>query len=268
MLDNFYNKLNISLYFNVLGNMNIIEAYRINNWYYYLGFILIGFLMSSSFNLNLLINLFLGSFILAYAYSFNDFCDKGRKAYFILPLILSIFILPFLNHIQILLTLIFLFIVTIYSSKTIRLKAKPFISSFCNGIGFTILFLLGYTVKNFDLRGLIIFLLFFCFNMVAQFIHEMTDLKEDRKNGIISTAVFLGEGKIKKICYIFLWSTPLIGFYLFYFKFVNSFFVIITLFFVLFFTYRFFQKKIDKNIRMEYRILGLILGFIYLLLFS
>ncbi|MDI6826390.1 MAG: UbiA prenyltransferase family protein [Candidatus Aenigmarchaeota archaeon] len=246
--------------------MKINEVYKVKAWYYYLGFILLGFFMNYSFSLTLLILLLAGSFMLAYAYSFNDFWDKRKKAYFVLPLVLSILIIPFLNQTQILLALIFLFIVTIYSAKPIRLKAKPFLSSFCNGIGFSVLFLLGYSVKSLDFRGFIFFLLFFCFNMVAQFIHEIVDLKEDRKNRIITTAVFLGEDKIKTTCYTFLLIAFLLSFYLFYLEFVGFIFVLATLFFVLFFTYKIHKKKIDRRLRKEYKLFGLIVGVIYFIL--
>jgi 4-hydroxybenzoate polyprenyltransferase len=128
------------------------------------------------------------------------------------------------------------------------------------------LFLLGYSIKNLDFRGFIFLLLFFCFNIAAQLIHEVIDYKEDRKNRIITTVVVLEEEKIKKICYISLWFAFLISCYLFYLKFVNSFFIVITFSFVLFFTYRITKKTIDKKLRREYKTLGLMTGFIYFLL--
>lgn len=225
-----------------------------------------GFLSVSSFNLELLILLFLGSFLLAYSFSFNDFCDEGKKAYFIFPLILSILFLPLLNFSQIFLTVFFLLIVTIYSAKQVRLKAKPFFSSLCNGVGFSILFLLGYSTKAFDFVVFLLFLLFFSFNIVAQFIHEVVDLKYDKKNKIITTAVFLGQKSMKKLCYFFLLLSFLVSLYLFYINSVSYFFVFVTLYFSFFFMYRIFTSKIDKRLREEYKFFGLVLGLIYLIL--
>jgi len=246
--------------------MKFIEIYRVKNWYYYLGFVLMGFLSVSSFNLELLMLLFLGSFLLAYSFSLNDFCDEGKKAYFIFPLILSILFLPLLNFSQIFLSVFFLFIVTIYSAKPVRLKAKPFFSSLCNGVGFSMLFLLGHSTKAFDFVAFLLFLLFFSFNMVAQFIHEVVDLKDDKKNKIITTAVFLGQKSMKKLCCFFLLLSFLVSLYLFCLNIVSPFFVFVTLLFAFFFMYRIFTSKIDKRLREEYKFFGLFLGLIYLIL--
>ena len=244
-----------------------VEVYRVKHWYYYLGFILLGFSLVSPFNLGLLTLLFLGAFLLAYAYSFNDFCDEGEKPYFIFPLALTILMLPFLNFSQLILTLFSLFIATAYSARPLRLKAKPFLSSLCNGIGFSILFLLGYSVRTVDSTALLFFLLFFSFNMVAQFIHEVVDLKEDRRSKVITTAVLLGEKNIKKLSCLFLLFSFLISFYLFCLNVLNLLLVFTTFLFVAFFIYRIFIRKIDEKLRREYKILGTIIGFIYLIFF-
>jgi len=244
--------------------MKIIEVYRIKDWYHYLGFVLIGFFLNSSFDSRLFLLLLTCSFMLSYAFSFNDFWDNGKKAYFVFPLFLSFLLFPFLNMMQILLASIFLFIVTIYSLKPIRLKAKPFLSSLCNGVGFTILFLLGYCLQSLDIKGLIFFMLFFCFNMVAQFIHEVVDLEEDKKNKDITTAVFLGEKNIKILSHTFLWLAFFFALYLFILKLVNFLFLLATFFFTSFFSYRLVKDRIDSNLRKKYRSLGIITGLVYL----
>jgi 4-hydroxybenzoate polyprenyltransferase len=245
-----------------------VEVYRVKHWYYYLGFILLGFSLVSPFNLGLLTLLFLGAFLLAYAYSFNDFCDERKKPYFIFPLALTILMLPFLNFSQLILALLFLFIVTVYSGRPLRLKAKPFLSSLCNGIGFSILFLLGYSVKTLDSVALLFFLLFFSFNMIAQFVHEVVDLSEDKKNKIITTAVFLGEQNIKKLCYFFLLLAFFLSLYLFCLNVLNILLFFATALFVVFFIYKIFNHKIDKKLRKEYRNLGVLLGLIYFTYFA
>jgi 4-hydroxybenzoate polyprenyltransferase len=245
----------------------LVEVYRVKHWYYYLGFILLGFSLVSPFNLGLLTLLLLGAFLLAYAYSFNDFCDEGKKPYFIFPLVLSILLLPLLNFSQFILTVSFLFIVTAYSARPLRLKAKPFLSSLCNGIGFSMLFLLGYSVRTVDSITLLFFLLFFSFNMIAQFIHEVVDLREDRRNKIITTAVFLGEKNIKKLSCIFLLFSFFVSLYLYYLNVFNLLIVFITSLFVAFFIYRISRSKIDEKLRREYKILGIAVGLVYFIFF-
>lgn len=204
--------------------------------------------------------------MLSYAFSFNDFWDKKRKAYFIFPLFLSFLLFSLFNTIQIVLASIFLLIVTLYSYKPLKLKAKPFFSSFCNGIGFSLLFLLGYSVRNLDQRSVIFFFFFFSLNMVAQFLHEFSDFEEDKKNRIITTAVFLGKRKIKKLCYFFLWLSFITCFYLFYLKIVNYIFLFTNIFFVIFFTHKLLKRRINRKLRKDYKILGIFAGFIYFIL--
>jgi 4-hydroxybenzoate polyprenyltransferase len=250
-----------------LMRKKFIEVYRVRHWYYYLGFILLGFSLVSPLKLGLLTPLLLGAFLLAYAYSFNDFCDEREKPYYIFPLALTILMLPFLNFSQFILALFFLFIVTAYSGRSVRLKSKPFLSSLCNGIGFSILFLLGYSVRAVDFIALLFFLLFFSFNMVSQFIHEVVDLSEDKKNKIITTAVFLGEKNIKRLCYFFLLLAYLFSLYLFCLNVLNILLLFATVIFIAFFIYKIFNHKIDKKLRKEYRNLGVLLGLIYFIYF-
>lgn len=221
--------------------------------------------MKLSFSIDIFKHILLGVFLLAYAYSLNDFYDKlEKKKFFILSLILTFLLLPFFNYFQIIISVIFLIIVTFYSAYPFRWKAKPFISSFCNGIGFTLIFLLGYFVtQSFNLNGILFTLLFFCFNMVAQFIHEIVHLKEDKKSNIVTTIVFYGERIGKIFCFLFLLVSLSINLFLFYIKSINIIFFIATLFFTIFFIIEIYREKIDKKFRKRYRILGLIIGFIY-----
>jgi 4-hydroxybenzoate polyprenyltransferase len=248
----------------------LIRVYRVNNWYYYLGFILIGFSLVSSINWNLILLLFWGAGILAYAYSLNDFCDfsfQSRKLYFLYPLILSFPILHFLTLTQVLLSFIFLLVVTTYSVPPLRFKSRPFISSFCNAFGFSILFLMGYSISFPDMRALAFFVLFLFFNFVAQFIHEILHLKEDKKNGDITTAVFLGTRRVKKLIYICLVSSFFVNIYLFIENIINWVLFLVTTFFIFFHLYEVHRKKIDAKLRKRYRISGMILGIIYFLSF-
>jgi 4-hydroxybenzoate polyprenyltransferase len=260
----------ISFYILFFEHMNyfkkILDIYRFLDWYYYLGFLLLGLCLRAQLNITIFKYFLLSAFLLAYAFSFNDFCDKRKKAYFILPLFLSILFFPLLNITQIILSSIFLLIVIFYSAKPLRLKAKPFFSSLCNGVGFSIIFLLGYSVISFDVYGFIFSLFLFCFNMIAQLIHEVVDIDEDKKENITTTAVLCGERRIIRFCQFFLSMIFLIGAYLYYLKIVGFIFLIITMIFSTFFMFKISRKRIDKNLRKNYKIFGILVGLIYFIL--
>jgi 4-hydroxybenzoate polyprenyltransferase len=102
--------------------------------------------------------------------------------------------------------------------------------------------------------------------MVAQFIHEVVDLKEDRKRRIITTAVFLGEKNIRRLCCIFLFLSLLFSFLLYHDGFVNLLFMIVTSFFVLLFVFKISVFGISKELRREYKCLGILVGLIFFML--
>jgi 4-hydroxybenzoate polyprenyltransferase len=245
--------------------MNPIEIYRIKDWYYYLGFILIGVLLNSSFNSKVIILLLSGSFLLAYAFSFNDFCDgKEKKRYFLLPLVLLVPLILFLNFFQILIILVFLLIVTVYSMDPIRLKTREFTGTLCNGFGFTILFLLGYFhIPILDFLAIPFFFLLFLFEMIAQLIHEMVHLKQDRKKNIITTAVLYGEAFIRRLSISFLFLSLILSIFMYYYGLINIIFLIATIFFSVLFILEFKIKKINLAFRKKYRNTSIIIGIIY-----
>ena len=247
--------------------LNILKTYRFDDWFCFIGFILIGFSLKSSLNLELLKYVLLSSFLLAYAFSLNNFYDRHEtKRYFLWPLFFIFPMLFLFNIYQILLSFLFLIIVTLYSAYPFRLKNIPIISSLLNGFGLIILFFIGYFHLQSISAGLLVAPFLFSLQMVSQFIHEIVDLKEDKKNKIVTTAGFLGKEKIKKLCCGFLWFALLVSACLFYLNFVNILFIFITFLFVTFFTYRMFTTKIDKNLRKEYKKLGIIVGLIYFIL--
>ncbi len=248
---------------------NILEIYRVKDWYYYLGFILLGFSVKSNFlSIDIIRYIILGIFLLAYAFSLNDYYDKHeKKKFFIIPLIFTFLILPLFNFSQIIVSLIFVTIVTLYSAYPFRLKAKPFICSFCNGFGFTLLFFLGYFyTSTLNLKGILFASLLFCFNMVAQFIHEVVDYKEDRKSKITTTAILCGIRKMKIICIFLLFLSIILSISICSLERVNSLFFIFTLIFSLFFMFRIYKRKFDKNLRKIYKACGIVLGCFYFFL--
>jgi 4-hydroxybenzoate polyprenyltransferase len=244
----------------------LVRLYRINHWYYYLGFTLIGFSMVSPLQWRLIFLIYSGSMMLAYAYSLNDFCDKYmklKKLYFLYPLVFLIPSFYFLTSLQLLLVTAFLLIATFYSVNPPRLKSKPFVSSLCNAFGFSILFLLGYSIVFPDVKAFLFFFLFFLFNLVAQFIHEILHIKEDKKNKDITTAVLLGERKTRKLSCICLVFSLIIVFYLFLLGILKLVTFLATFSFIVFHSYRISTSKIDIKLRKIYRISGMLLGLLY-----
>ena len=251
----------------------VLSVYRFSNWYYYIGFVLMGFLIGSPiamFNgLIVLTHILLICFLLAYAYSFNDFNDKFHKRkFFLAPLLLTFLILLSFKISQIVVSIFFLLIVTLYSSKYIRLKAKPFVCTVCNSLGFSLIFLIGYLhASQIDFSGFLFMLLFFSFNTVAQLIHELVHMKEDRKT-TITTAIFLGIKKVKVFSIIFLLLAQIVSICLFYLHLVNMIFLITTTIFTTFFIIKIYKEnKINEEFRKKYRNFGIIAGLIYLLNF-
>lgn len=248
--------------------LNICKIYRINSWYYYLGFVLIGLAITSPINLQLFKYIMLSSFLLAYAFSINDFYDECQKRfYFIFPFILLFIFLPFFNMAQIIISIFFILIVTLYSVPQVRLKTIPFISSLCNGLGFSMIFLVGYlNIPYFDLKGVLFMFYLFSFEMIAQLIHEIVHFNEDKKNNFITTAVFLGKTRTKKFCYIFLFLALLAIVYLFFMRIIGMLFLITSVLFIMYFVIEIKSKRINLKLREKYRKFGIVTGIIYILL--
>jgi 4-hydroxybenzoate polyprenyltransferase len=245
---------------------SINKIYRISDWFYYLGFILIGISLSSAitFNLKLLLLLFVGFSLLAYAYSFNNFYDKQeKKKFFLFPLFLFFISLFFLNWFQVSISFIFIFIFTIYSYPPIRLKSKPIFSTFSNSISFSLLFFLGSSFINFNIFFL--FLIFVCLNTTAQLFHEIIDYKEDKRRKDITTTVNYGPNFSKNLSISFLLFVAIISAALFYLQVVNIFFFVSSLIFVSYFYFKTKKSKIDKKFRDKYRNFGILVGIIYFL---
>lgn len=174
--------------------MDLLSIYRVKNWWYYLGYPLLGFAFADSFN-GWYVILLLTALTLAYTYSINEKYDKDTEAYdFLLPLLLSFLLVPFLNTNQAICFVLFVTISTLYSHRLTRLKSIPFIVTIANGTLFSLLFCTGYLgTKGPDLFMFHIFTLIFFFNIGAQLIHELMDLKEDLDGRINTTVVYLGE---------------------------------------------------------------------------
>lgn len=192
-----------------------LSIYRIKNWWYYLGYPLLGFAFAGLFN-GWYVVLLLTALTLAYAYSINEKYDKDTETYdFLLPLLLSFLLVPFLNTNQTICFVLFVAISTLYSHRLTRLKSIPFIVTIANGALFSLFFCMGYLgTKSPDLFMFHVFTLLFFFNIGAQLIHELMDLKEDLDDRINTTAVYLGERRTVSLLVLSLLFGIIHSFYL------------------------------------------------------
>jgi 4-hydroxybenzoate polyprenyltransferase len=231
--------------------------YRVKDWFHYLGYILLGCLASNNLDLS---NFLLGSLMLAFAYSFNDYFDKKLKnKTFILPLLLSFVFLPFLNNFQLIFYFLFIFIFVLYSWPVTYLEGRPFFSTILNSVGFLLIFFLPFRNIGKFLELSNFSLLLFFLNSAAQIIHEITHYKDDKKNGKITTVVNLGIENSILVLRLNLILIIITSFLLFpKFKFVS----ISTLLFSIYFLS---HKKIDIKTRKRFKLLGILCGIIYLL---
>jgi 4-hydroxybenzoate polyprenyltransferase len=238
-------------------------SYRFKDWYVFLGFTLLGMLLSHDYNT---FNLILPCVLLSYAFSINDYFDQDvKKKFFLVPFYLTFLLIPFYGLYRVAVALVFFVLFTMYSAKPLRLKRATFISTLVNAFGFPLLFLFGYTAfSQLGFDTLLIFFLLAIFTAISQFFHEMVDFKEDLKNNIRSTVIKLGYRRSKSfVIFLFLISIPLSlllflnesKFYLFFIS--TSLLSVYFLFFGL--------KRIDKSTRVLFKRLSVVVGFIYII---
>lgn len=189
--------------------MSLFKSYRTKDWEHFLGLTLLGYSLNkfSPPFYKPLIKLIISALLLSFAFSWNEFFDKKlskRKIIFpLLPLFPIPFLIDFINSQTKILTFLFFLITSLYSFSPIRLKAYPFIGTFCNALGFSLLFLIGVNDYQNKFVWPIYFGLFSLLS-VAQLIHELSHLLEDKSERILTTALFLGKKKTTFLIFGFL----------------------------------------------------------------
>jgi len=233
------------------------KYYRVDDWIHYLGYTLISSILISNIEL---INFVLSAIILAYAYSLNDYYDKKmKKKYFLVPLILYLLIIPFVSYSSFLISLSFLILFTLYSWPKVWLEGKPIISTITNSIGFTLIFLIPFQDIEKIINNYSFILLIFFLNTAAQLLHEIVDLKEDKKVKKITTTAYFGVRKsliFFKTCLLFV---ILLSF------FILRKFLLISLSSIFFSLYFIGRENVDIKVRKNFKTIGIIVGLIYIL---
>ncbi len=211
------------------------------------------------------VGLLASAFLLAFGYSFNDYTDGDvKKKYFLLPLLLTFTILPFLSKISAVFIISMIIISFVYSWKKTRLKSYPIVCTLLNSIHFELMYLLGiFTISSsISPIGIWLGLVLFSFQTSAQLIHELTDYNEDRENKIKTTAIWLGKEKTIKLSIFFLFLGSLASLPIFLEK------PLITLGSVIYTATTIpliLKRKIPtKEVRFFMRKLGIAIGILYL----
>jgi len=245
----------------------LIEIYRVKNWFYYLGFVILGLIYNKQTHLNFP-SLLISPFLLGYAYSLNDFYDrKTTGKYFLIPLLLSLILLLTLNFLQILVAVTFLVIVTIYSAEPFRLKKVPIVVTLLNGVGFSLLFLLGYWSQPSSAFPTEFFIILLFLNLSAQLIHEGVHMKEDKKENIYTTALVCGRKNLKLLITSLLSISLIFILTLFFRKKVSLLFLISTIIFLLLSIYKIQTTPMNKEVRRCFRNGGIVTGVIWFISF-
>ncbi len=193
---------------------NAQRFYRFSDWVHFLGFVFLGILFGARSGTLDLLHTFevvvASSLLLAFAYSFNVLCDSevessvrlSRKAmisHHSRGLLLSFFpaavalTLVAWSMETILLGLLVLLVWALYSFPPPRLKAIPVLCTITNGVGFSLLFLMGFAaVARLTSAALLFFCALVLLEIPGQLIHEVTHSQGDTLLGDKTTAVQCG----------------------------------------------------------------------------
>ncbi len=202
---------------NLIKLIKKYDKYRIRNWYYYLGFIILGKTIPSGWKGIVLWTLASAAIVLAFIFSLNDSADgQNSKKIFIFPLVLLPFVFYFVYLFQRIILLCVLVLQIIYSLKPLRLKRIPILGTLCCTLTFPQFFLLGYLEEaKFDLHALSIFLLLVLLSGFLQIIHEVNHSKKDNAESIKTSAVFFGKKAMERFCIVLLMLSLVLTYFLY-----------------------------------------------------
>jgi len=244
-----------------------MDVYRIHDWVYYLGFVVLGSLMSNKAAGIPWAVLLVCALALAFIYALNDFTDHRRKnLFFILPLLLLTVCKDCISLKQSIPLIIFLALQILYSVKPFRLKKFPVIGTLCCIFAFPQFFLIGYfDTAVFDLRAFWTVSLLFLLSGVIQLIHEIDDMEEDAFAGIRTSAVFYGRKVIGRVCMVLLLLGIGASFCIYTLQIIDM----ITFFALVIFQLHIFKEIFFKGItyktRFRFRIWSFLSGWIWII---
>jgi 4-hydroxybenzoate polyprenyltransferase len=244
------------------------DIYRVRNWFYYLGFVILGTTISSGIEVINWQVLSVSVLSLAFIFSINDYTDKvtGRK-YFVYPLIFLFIGLFFIDFMQKLILIFAITLQLIYSLKPLRLKNTPILGTLCCAFTFPQFFLVGYLEESkFDLRGLSIFLLLVLLSGLLQIIHEVNHMEKDNAEDIKTSAVFFGKKAMEHFCIALLILALVLTYFIYFRNWLNLITLVALFIFYVFTIVDILIFGIQYHSWRNFRILALISGCIWFLI--
>jgi len=243
-----------------------LQFFRVFDWVHVLGLTMLGFIFASGTNINpfrFIIALLISALYLAHGYSLNECFDviikhkPNRRNLFSESLIpfrvtmISSYVVLFLNggisflfskHIFVLVLMGAVF-AWLYSVPPLRLKEKPFLGILCNSLGFSVLFLIGFSsVKTIDAQAILMTVFIFLLFLPIQLIHEINDLEDDKTEGIDTIAVKFGVRTTFYLITLFLIILIGYAYILYHLLNIMIYFLLITTFFSLALTLYLFRR--------------------------
>jgi lycopene elongase/hydratase (dihydrobisanhydrobacterioruberin-forming) len=198
--------------------VQVLRFVRVSDWFYFEGFAVLGFLMAIREGAPLSVPTALASivgcgFALAYAYSLNNCFDvdidrrtglrtvltegelsrRTALSISLALLALSLLVTALLTRQSMEYSLLFAVLWTAYSVPPVRFKSRPILGTLTNGVGFGLLFLMGYSALG--AVGAVAFLFFGFLALIeipSQLFHEMAHHAGDGMSGAWTTAVRFG----------------------------------------------------------------------------
>jgi 4-hydroxybenzoate polyprenyltransferase len=252
----------------------ILDFIRIKDWFYHLGIPTLGFVWNSIHAFSFSLFLAMGgisSCLLGLAYSLNQYFERKEKRRYLLLfplffLILSALLSIVLSFATFLLTFFAILIAITYSIPPLRLKRLPFLGSILNSFGYSLLFLIGFSIpSDLSLNGFCLAALIAMIWTPVQLIHELEHLEKDKRAGIMTTALKLGAAKTILLMQIFFFISTFLAFALFVIlKFSIFLFISTVLFsFLAIFTIRLLKNF--RKMRITIRRLGVLYGILLLI---
>ena len=197
----------------------IINLMRIKNWFHILGVPFLGyFFVSASYHfIGILLLFLIAFFLLSFCYSYDvcfDTLNKKKSKNSKYPafrkslmlskvfLLIAVFVSIIVSIFTFFLVVVEFILVFVYYREPFRLKKMPFVVTIINATYYSILFLIGASLKGFDPAFIYPTVLIFIATIPLRLFHEITDYKDDLKNKIFTTAIKLGVEKTNFFIYL------------------------------------------------------------------
>jgi 4-hydroxybenzoate polyprenyltransferase len=275
--------------------MNIItfftKFYRINSWIKNIGVPVLALLVTNIFHLSSFLIVLIASFlVLSHTYSINNYYDYiltkennfiGRQIHskkmtnkkslllIFLPLLLLLFLIPFMNVLSVIFILLFILLFDLYSCPPLRLKKYPLgllISPTCL---VTFLFFYSYflVTNNLTQKAILLFTILYSYLTFSSLLHEIAHGNIDKKNKLKSIPNIFGRQRsltLAKIILIFSTFILIVGLII---NFKENYIFIGSIIFNLL-RYKKISKPVNNFVLLRSEVFGFEEGLYYLIIIS